>query len=330
MSRVFITGGLGFIGSHIARKLLDLGHEVVVFDNFLRYADPSSSLGDYVGTRLNDVLNRLTVIRGSTLNHDFLRRAVIGAEPTHVIHMASMPLATLSSDRPEEAYESILTGTLNLLQVCRDLPKLQRFVLASSSMVYGDFVTEPATEEHPTSPKDVYGGLKLCSEVLTKTFSGVYKVPFTIIRPTAVYGPTDANKRVLSIFLDNAMKGLPIKVKGAEQRLDFTFVKDTAAGIVAATFHEKAVGEIFNIARGEAVSLLDAAKVVQSLVPGTKVIMEERDARFPSRGTLDITKARRLLGFAPEYTLERGMKEYFDFLKGSGTASPAPAPARVG
>jgi nucleoside-diphosphate-sugar epimerase len=318
MAKVFITGGAGFIGSYVVRQLLSLGHEVTVFDNFVRYVlpGPNDAGPDWSVVRLADLLDRVTIVRGNTADTDFVRRAVAASAPDRVIHMAAMPLATLSVVHPEEAFASIVTGTLNLLQACREQKNLARLVLISSSMIYGGFVTTPVSENAAPDPKDVYGGLKLCSEITTRAFGFMYRIPTTVVRPAAVYGPTDTNKRVLQQFLDRALAGGRLEVKGPEQRLDFTYVKDTAAGIVAATFAEKAAGQTFNISRGEGRSLLEAARIVQELVPGTELSIEERDVRFPERGALDVSRAKELLGYAPRFSLEEGLREYHDFLTG--------------
>ena len=114
----------------------------------------------------------------------------------------------------------------------------------------GDFLRTPAGEDHPTSPKDIYGGLKLCGEIVTRTFAQRYDLDFAIVRPSAVYGPTDNNSCVISVFLENALAGRPLQVFGVNTVLDFTYVTDTADGIVRAALHPAASMQTFNITRG--------------------------------------------------------------------------------
>ena len=214
-----------------------------------------------------------------------------------------------------------LVGTVNVLESIREVDSVKRFVYASSSMVYGDFERMPADEKHPTNPLDVYGGTKLSSEILTRVYSKQYGIKYTIIRPSAVYGPTDVNRRVTQIFVENALMGKPLALhNGGESKLDFTYVEDTANGFVLALRSKKAENEAFNITRGEGRSLKELAEIIQRLVPGTRIERKEasKDEKRPERGTLDISKARKLLGYKPQYSLEEGMKMYVEFVKKSG------------
>ena len=129
-----------------------------------------------------------------------------------------------------------------------------------------------------------------------------------------VYGPTDNNRRVLGIFLERALKGEPLIVKGANQSLDFTFVEDAAQGIVCATLHDGASGGTFNVTRGEGRTILDAAEIVAKLVPQTVIRTEEADKRLPSRGGLDISLAKERIGFNPQVGLEEGLRRYHAYL----------------
>jgi nucleoside-diphosphate-sugar epimerase len=181
-------------------------------------------------------------------------------------------------------------------------------------MVYGDFQSEIATEEHPTNPKEVYGTMKLAGEVVTRGLCQFYGIPFTIIRPSAVYGPTDMNRRVTQIFVERALLGQNLNVQGKDEALDFSYVKDVANGFVLAATSPEGASETFNITLGKAHTLLDFVHCLKKHFPGLKYSVTERDAFRPKRGTLSIDKARRLLGYQPEYELQRGVDEYVEFI----------------
>jgi UDP-glucose 4-epimerase len=316
MSRVLLTGGAGFIGSFVAKRLLDMGHEVALYDSFVTYVYPLDKVYLYnITKRMEGLKDKVHIIRGSTADQDYLRRALFDYKPNRIVHLAAMPLANLAIERPEEAVQSILTGTMNLLQVARCLDSLERLLYISSSMVYGDFIKVPAPEDHPTDPKEIYGSMKLAGEMLTRAFGRLYGLDYAIARPSAVYGPTDNNRRVVSIFLENALSGKPLVVRGENQFLDFTYVTDAAEGIITVAMHPDASGSVFNITRGRGRSILEVAEIVAELVPGTQVRVDEADEKVPSRGTLDITRARNILEYDPEVDVEEGIAMYLEFLK---------------
>lgn len=318
MAKVLITGGAGFIGSHIARELLAADHEVFVFDSFVQYISPlNSHYQKSLELRFQDIQEKVEIIRGDVVNKYDLQRTMNRLEPTHIIHLAALPLADFSNIYSEEALNSILHSTVNILEIIRDVNYVERFVYTSSSMVYGDFEKIPAPEDHPKRPKDVYGGTKYAGEVLTESFGRRYQIPYTIIRPSAVYGPTDINRRVSQIFIENALSGKKLVLHGGgNTMLDFSYVTDVAKGFVVATFHSNGENEVFNITQGEGRSLLDFADIVKSHIPETELeIIEEEEIFRPKRGSLDIQKAKDILGYMPEFTLEQGIARYIQFMR---------------
>jgi nucleoside-diphosphate-sugar epimerase len=166
---------------------------------------------------------------------------------------------------------------------------------------------------------DVYGATKLAGEALVKGFGRRYGIEWVVIRLSAVYGPTDANRRVTQIFVERALLGQPMSLdSGGGSRVDFTYCEDAAAGLVAACLHDRAANEVFNITRGEGRSIRELAEVVQELVPRAVVEYAEQTEPRPERGALAIQKAADLIGYEPRYSLEEGMGIYVSFVRENG------------
>jgi UDP-glucose 4-epimerase len=318
-NKVFVTGGAGFIGSYIAKQLLEQGDEVVVYDAFIQYSNPLENINyqRYLQSRFKGFHNQITFLRGDTRDKHFLREKLLEYKPTHIIHLAALPISDLGDQNPEEAIQSIIQGAVNVLDSIKDMEGIKRFVYASSSMVYGDFEYAPADEEHPKRPKGIYGGAKLAGEILTESYGRRYGIPYAIVRPSAVYGPGDVNRRVSQIFLENALQGKILKLhNGGQSKLDFSWVEDTARGFILVALHPNGENQIFNITRGEGRSLKELADIVSSVCDRKVTIeMAPADIHRPERGALDIQKARDLLGYNPTHSLEEGMKKFYDFTK---------------
>jgi nucleoside-diphosphate-sugar epimerase len=255
-------------------------------------------------------------VRGDVRHRGLLSRTLEEFQPTRVIHLAALPIADLSNRFSEEAMEANLIATVTLLDAVQSLRDLRRLVYTSSSMVYGDFQYAPADEDHPKAPKDVYGGTKLAGEVMVEAYGRRFGIPYTIIRPSAVYGPTDVNRRVTQIFIENALRGQPIVLhNGGVSKLDFTHVDDVADGFVRATLSERSRNRIYNITRGRGRSLKELAQLVASLVPGTRFEESPPDVLRPERDALSIERARAEIGFEPKVDLEDGMPPYVEFVR---------------
>ena len=320
VTKVLVTGGLGFIGAEVSKQLLDAGAEVVILDSFASYFplfhEDAGLYQRFVHDRVAPLNGRVQLERGDTRHKDELRRVMLKHRPDRVIHLAALPLANVSTTYSEEAIGSIVAATTNLLEVVRDLDHFERFVYASSSMVYGEFVEHPATESHPTHPKNIYGGAKLCGEVVTRTYGEALGIEYAIVRPSAVYGPTDVNRRVVQIFVENALRGRPLVLKGgASNALDFTYVKDIASGFVKAALVPAAANETFNITRGEGRTLGELVGILREIIGDIEVEEAELDHIIPRRGALDTSRARQILGFESAYALEDGVREYVEFVR---------------
>ena len=183
-------------------------------------------------------------------------------------------------------------------------------------MVYGDFQFEKMfeTSSKLCDPIGLYGILKLSGEKIVQEYYDRKSFDYTIIRPSAVYGPLDTGNRVVTKFILAAMRGDTLRVNGERERLDFTYVSDTANGIVQATL-QSSDNKIFNISRGKSRSLLEAAEIIIGIVGKGKIEILEKEDHFPSRGTLDISSATEILGYVPKIDIEEGFRKYYDHIR---------------
>lgn len=309
--KILITGGEGFIGSWIAEKLSHMGHKITTIDSGETY--------DVIDTGALDRLcqwrqrNWKQVVKKSgnvtvPIDRVWLRKQDI------VIHLASYPRAKIVNELPEMGVENIVVGTTGMLQDCVE-HGIKRFVYVSSSMVYGDFM-DGADESSMPAPVNIYGEAKLAGERLTQQFHRAFGLEFVIARPSGVFGPGDIPDRVLSKFFDAAMRGQPINVHDRNNKIDFTYVEDVANGIINCTLESKAANNIFNITAGSSISLGDAAaKIIKLTGSRSKITDTGKNALYPSRGTLDISKAKKLLGYVPKYNFEQGIERYYEWLQ---------------
>ena len=330
MSTILVTGGAGFIGAHACAALAADGHEVVAVDPLRTYAY-SFEAQHWHGLRYRRevLLRNARVVVASTENRDELRRAVFDARPEYILHLGALPLATVARVSADHAFESILRGTFNLVELALELGTVEKFLYVSSSMVYGDFTKDPMPESERTAPKDPYGGFKLAGEIIVETFSRAQGLPYAIVRPSAVYGPTDMNDRIVQRFVECALWSRPLIVVDPDRTsLDFSYVKDVAQGLVKALL-SPVRNETFNITAGEGRTLTDLHELLRVRYPDMPVDVSTKTDDFrPKRGALDVAKARDLLGYDPQYPLERGVDEYLEFLS-SMTAEPPAVAART-
>lgn len=321
--KALITGGLGLIGSVITRHLLNdhFVDEVICLDHYGRYVSSTKpDFVDYRRYRLNGIEDRVVIERAEAKYPLVLVKLLQKYRPKYIFHLAALPLAKLQNLNSEEAAEGSVQTTTNLVEACGimagvDGYRPDRFVYASSSMVYGDFIYDPADEEHPTNPKEIYGTMKLAGEVITRGLCDFYKIEHAIVRPSAVYGPTDMNRRVSQIFLEKAIRRKKIKVHGEDESLDFTYVDDTARGFVLAATQPGGVNQTFNITYGKAHRLLDYVKELKKFFPDLEYEVVPRDSFRPKRGTLSIDKARSLLNYEPQFSLSEGIRRQVEFVK---------------
>jgi len=311
--RILVTGGMGFIGHNVVAQLEDLGHDVTLVDNFTDYGIiPEDELNALM-------LERQTQISSVCYMHDIAESAVEtafrGVQPELVIHLASFPRQKVVNSNPTLAADTMMKGLLNLCELsCKY--QVKRFVYVSSSMVYGDF--KDGTDEYAfCKPQGQYAIMKLTGEHLVRDYGHRGCFDYTIVRPSAVYGPCDVEDRVISKFFMAAMRDEVLKVNGEHERLDFTYVTDTASGIVGASLSKDTAFRTYNITRGESRTLLEAAELITKIVGKGKIEVTHKSEDYPSRGTLSINAARKDFGYAPKVDIEEGFQNYYEWLSNS-------------
>jgi len=229
--------------------------------------------------------------------------------------MASFPRQKVVNVNPQQGARVMVEGLLNLLEASV-AAGVRKFVYISSSMVYGDF-TDDVREDYDCRPQGQYGIMKLVGERLVADYARKSNMKFTVIRPSAVYGELDVEDRVVSKFMLTAMRGGTLKVNGAHETLDFTYVQDAADGIVAATLSDNTSNKTYNITKSHSTSLLTAAQLAVKIADRGTIECRDKDADFPSRGALNIDAARRDFGYDPQVDVEEGFQRYYNWFQNS-------------
>lgn len=314
--KFIITGGTGFIGHNVVKQLEEQGHDCFIMDSVTDYGFIPRDELDYLNVerrnRIRSSSHRID-IRDQKRVSDFFNNFAVGVSA--VIHLASFPRQKVVNGNPIWGSEVMSTALVNLLEQTK-VHKIPKFVYISSSMVYGDF-DDQVREDVVCNPQGQYGIMKLMGEYLVKDYTRRDCFDHVIIRPSAVYGEYDVEDRVVSKFMLSAMRGETLKVNGANETLDFTYVEDAARGIVQATLSGRAVNKTYNITKSHSTSLLQAASLAIKIAGKGDVEVRNKDADFPSRGALNIDAARRDFDFDPKVDVEEGFKRYHAWFKSS-------------
>jgi UDP-glucose 4-epimerase len=312
--RVMITGGLGLVGSTLARRLVGFGSNVLVVDslnpNFGGNLFNVEDIRDTVRIEIRD-------IRDAREMSDLLRdREIIFNLAGQTSHMDSM-------NAPFEDLEINCLAQLSLLEACRQLNPAARILFASTRQVYGRPSYLPVDERHPLNPVDVNGINKIAGESYHRLYHDVYRLQTTVLRLTNTYGPhmriRDARQIFLGIWIRHLLEGRPFEVWGGQQRRDFTFVEDCADAFIAAALASESIGKVLNVGGSQVVTLENLARMLVEQNGGGSFEMRE----FPlQRKLIDIgdyyteDKAfRALTGWAPKVSLEGGLASTIAFYK---------------
>ena len=326
---IVLIGGAGFIGHNLALTLKKAGARVTIIDSLhvnslLSFA--SSNYDEENRDLYYRIINqRLDLLREADIpinvqdvrDYNALCHLLTEINPEVIIHLAAVAHANKSNKDPYSTFDHSSRTLENVLDNARNKQfNVKRFIYFSSSMVYGNFKGGMVTEETVCEPLGIYGALKYGGEKLVIAYNQVFDVPYTIVRPSALYGQRCVSRRVGQIFIENALKGVPLKISGdGSDRLDFTYIEDLSNGIVKILENESSENQVFNITYGESRSIKDMIDIIEEHFPGIEVQYLPKDKLMPARGTLCVDKAKKLIGYAPQYPLEKGIVKYINWYK---------------
>ena len=312
--RVLLTGGAGFIGSHVAEALLRRGVELTIVDSLDHFYSPARKKSNLKEIRR---AGRFRFVNQDIGNRSGMRKLMARARPDAVIHLAARAGVRPSIEQPL-LYERVnIGGTLNLLELCRQFD-VRKFIFGSSSSVYGMTSKTPFSENQtdlrPVSP---YGATKLAGEVLGYTYAHLYGLPVICLRFFTVYGPRQRPDLAIHKFTALVENGKPLPIFGdGTTARDFTYVDDIVSGILAALEHETPRGagapfEIFNLGNSHSVALAELVRLIEETT-GRKALRQQKPLQ-PGDVLVtwaDISKSSRVLGYRPTTRLEEGLKKF--------------------
>jgi nucleoside-diphosphate-sugar epimerase len=323
--RIALIGGAGFIGHNLALELQRVGAEPHAIDglqvnNLGAFSNASKDPNKALYVQL--IYERLNAMRDANIplhivdarDYHALSRCLTEIRPEVIVQLAAIAHANRSNKDPFSTFDHSFRTLENALDIARD--DGAHFIYFSSSMVYGNFEGEAVKEDRRCEPLGIYGALKFGGEKLVIAYNQVFGLPYTIVRPSALYGERCVSRRVGQAFIENALRGAPLSVNGdGSDALDFTYIGDLVQGLILCMAKPEGRNQVFNLTFGGARSLNQMAEIVKAELPGVVIKHQPRDQLMPERGTLSVDKARRFLGYEPKWPLEKGFARYIGWYK---------------
>jgi len=313
--RILVTGGMGFIGSSLARRLVSDGAQVTLCD---------AMIDGYGGNPANiaELRGRVEVDASDVRDAAAMERLVDGRDI--VFHLAAQVSHVMSLSNPYPDIDINIKGTAVVLEACRRKNPRAVIVRSGTRGQYGPAVKLPVSEDTPSDPRGIYEISQLSSEMICRTYTRIHGIRTVPLRLTNIYGPRAQMRHsqfgVVNWFVRLALEGRPIPIFGTGKILrDFLYVDDCVEALVAAATSPAAVGEILNVGHDRPSTFLEVAELLREIVPDTRIefteFSPERKAQEPGDFVSDITKIRRLLGWEPKTSLREGLARTVDFYR---------------
>lgn len=325
--KVALVGGAGFIGHNIAVQLKEHGADVSVIDglnvNNLLYLNQTNLDIQFREPYKKVIEQRLQLLREKNIplyvedarDYHKLSHTLSAIEPQVIIVLAAVAHANRSNKDPFSTFDHSFRTLENTLDYAKG-GKVNHFIFFSSSMVYGNFNGEVMKENAHCEPLGIYGALKYGGEKLVIAYNQVFGLPYTIVRPSALYGERCISRRVAQLFIENALLGKEIEISGdGSDRLDFTYIDDLVQGVIRIIDSPDSRNQLFNLTFGNSRSIAELAEVIKSFFPDVKIKYSKRDSLMPERGTLSVDKAKQMIGYSPSYPIEKGMEKYVNWYR---------------
>jgi len=309
--KVLVTGAGGFIGSHLIERLIDLGADV---KGFARY----NSRNDWGLLEIipPQKLDSLQIVSGDLQDFDAVFSAVRDVDV--IFHLGSLISIPYSYIRPRDTIENNILSTLNILTAARDLG-VEKVVHTSSSEVYGTALYVPIDEKHPLQGQSPYSASKIGADKIAESFYCSFDLPVATIRPFNTYGPRQSARAIIPTIITQAIEQEKIKLGSLFPTRDYTFVKDTVNGFISTAESKSSIGEVINIGSNFEISMGDLAQRISSLLNKDIEITQDSSRVRPLKSEVkrlwcDNAKAKRLLGWEPQVSLDEGLKETIEWI----------------
>lgn len=315
MSRILVTGSAGFIGSHLCERLLESGHEVFGLDNFNDFYDPAIKRRNISKAELNP---RFTLIEGDILDDRILKNIFSGFHIDIVVHLAALAGVRKSIDNPLEYVDVDIKGTVNLLEHCR-IFKVNKFIYASTSSVYGLNPIPFKEEDCTQSPVSPYAAAKQAGELFCRTYHILYGISAVCLRFFTVYGPRQRPEMAIHNFASSIEAGKEILIFGdGNSSRDYTYIDDIVSGIEASIEYD-CTFEVFNLGNSRPIKLNDLIELIEKKLgkPARRVYIEMQNGDA-LHTFADITKSKERLGYCPSVSIEEGIDRFINWYMKAG------------